>query len=280
MGRYVNAGSPVNLNSQINQGLLTWYKILSTSNMYGGGALSELVGINRRYTTYQGNLLASSHPSWSPGPSPLRGLLNFTAIGNQVNCGQYQSLTGGLGSLTVSFWYLPRSPTTFTSVIFQSGGGNFGFQIGPTATELRWAFSTSINTTSPSGAFTNNALSHVVWVFNGGGAANANRVQLYVNGTAKTLTFTGTIPSTTPVTSVNMTIGKSGVGNSAAFGIDSLRFYNQSLTANQAAQLYQEEWQGCPNTLNWIKQPVFGRSASTAFAGEEDGILYSHRTLW
>jgi hypothetical protein len=50
---------------------------------------------------------------------------------------------------------------------------------------------------------------HLAATYHGTGVTNADRLQFYVNGVAQTLTYTGTIPSITPVTSpaANLVLG-------------------------------------------------------------------------
>lgn len=70
------------------------------------------------------------------------------------------------------------------------------------------------------------AWTHVVAVYDGGGATDADKVQIYLNGTLRTLTFAGTIPTTistagTPafrVASIGAAYMDGTMGNLALFG--------------------------------------------------------------
>lgn len=48
----------------------------------------------------------------------------------------------------------------------------------------------------------------LVWVFNGAGAANADRARFWIDGVEQAQTFTGTIPATIPVTADDLYLGR------------------------------------------------------------------------
>lgn len=48
---------------------------------------------------------------------------------------------------------------------------------------------------TPAGSFPSNQWNHVVMNYDGAGAANADRLKIYINGVLQTLAFTGTIPA-------------------------------------------------------------------------------------
>lgn len=79
---------------------------------------------------------------------------------------------------------------------------------------------------------------HVVCVFNGAGSTNAERMQIYINGVAQPITFTGTIPATLVDNSHAVNIG--GKLNVAGFlgAMDEVRIYNRALSAGEAKGLY------------------------------------------
>lgn len=55
--------------------------------------------------------------------------------------------------------------------------------------------SSGANAVTTAGSFPSNAWNHLAFVFDGTGAANTDRLKLWVNGVQKTLSFTGTIPA-------------------------------------------------------------------------------------
>jgi hypothetical protein len=72
---------------------------------------------------------------------------------------------------------------------------------------------------------------HVVFTYDGTQTGNANRLKLYVNGVQKTLSFAGTIPSTTPSNTNKFTIGKETDGVQRAFfgKIDDVRVFTTNI---------------------------------------------------
>lgn len=80
---------------------------------------------------------------------------------------------------------------------------------------------------------------HAVVVFNGAGVGNSGRLKVYINGSEKTLTYTGTIPSTISDTTNAFEIGGwSNIGYYFAGIIDEFGFWSRALTAAEVATLY------------------------------------------
>ncbi len=84
------------------------------------------------------------------------------------------------------------------------------------------------------GDFPTGAWAHCAVVFDGGGAANADRLKIYKNGTSLTLTFSGTIAATlvdsTNVLSLMYEASGGGVGN---IRLANFKWFSASLTAAQ-----------------------------------------------
>jgi hypothetical protein len=83
---------------------------------------------------------------------------------------------------------------------------------------------------------------HVVVVFDGTLTGNENRLKLYVNGSALSLTpddCTGTIPASTLTSSAAVAVGNSA-DNARAFKglIDEVRIYSRSLSSTDVTELY------------------------------------------
>lgn len=81
---------------------------------------------------------------------------------------------------------------------------------------------------------------HVVMIYDGTQTGNANRLILYLNGSQETLTFVGTIPSTTyDTTADNFHVGT--VSGSSFFWdgrIDELGVWSRALTGSEVTELY------------------------------------------
>ncbi|MHC4570758.1 MAG: LamG-like jellyroll fold domain-containing protein [Planctomycetota bacterium] len=80
---------------------------------------------------------------------------------------------------------------------------------------------------------------HVAFVYDGDGAANADRLKVYVDGQEKTLSFAGTIPSLLQDSSASVKIGKFGGILDRYFNgiIDDVRIYNRALSAEEMLEL-------------------------------------------
>jgi len=92
------------------------------------------------------------------------------------------------------------------------------------------------------GNFTSNDLlwHHLVAVFTGGGANNAARLAVYLDGVQKTLTFNGTIPSAIDnPTSVRLGRTFTTAENYGSGLIAEAAIYNRALTAPEVADLYR-----------------------------------------
>jgi len=84
---------------------------------------------------------------------------------------------------------------------------------------------------------------HITQVFNGVGAANVDRLVVYVDGVPATLSFSGTIPAvTTDMSTWDMTIGTAA--SSFAGRIDDFRIYSTALTGIDAADLHARSRRG------------------------------------
>ncbi|MFC1756461.1 LamG domain-containing protein [Patescibacteria group bacterium] len=79
---------------------------------------------------------------------------------------------------------------------------------------------------------------YLTMVFDGTQVGNNNRLKLYINGSEETLTFTGTIPSTTADVTNGFDIGYSIFTLDGK--IDEVRVYNRALSINEITELYNQ----------------------------------------
>ena len=99
------------------------------------------------------------------------------------------------------------------------------------------------------GTITANTWNNVVMVFDGGGAANADRLKLYINGSLITFaSFSGTIPTQTgTMLSSGLHVGERYNGVNYFNGnIDSYSIFSNSLTQQNVTDIYNG---GTPTTL-------------------------------
>jgi hypothetical protein len=80
---------------------------------------------------------------------------------------------------------------------------------------------------------------HVAFVYDGEGAANADRLRVYVDGQEKTLSFAGTIPSFLQNSSASVKIGKFGgiLGRYFNGAMDDVRIYNRALNSDEIGEM-------------------------------------------
>jgi hypothetical protein len=98
---------------------------------------------------------------------------------------------------------------------------------------------------------TANTWHHVVIAYNGGGAANADRLKMYIDGSSVTLSFSGTIPSaltTNALTSHQIPNSASLAGiNPMSGNIDEVAYWDgTTLTSGNVTDIYNS---GVPNDL-------------------------------
>lgn len=77
-----------------------------------------------------------------------------------------------------------------------------------------------------------------VWVYDGGGVGNANRLKVWFDGSSQTLTFGGTIPATTPsgagIGTFNMGRRYSGDFANSNMEVAEIGIWNVTLTTDEA----------------------------------------------
>jgi hypothetical protein len=197
----------------------------------------------------------TNDPTWTTGM--IGSAISFDGVDDVVSFGPMPS-TQGQGQMTWAFWVYA---TTFV--------GNNSFFVGKSkpnmATEMAWAVFnaptgwrgttrdigvyingdlTSNDTAcfTPSQPLTDAQWNHVVVVFDGTLTGNENRLKIYVNGSALSLTAddcTGTIPTSTLTSSAAVTVGNSADKARAFKGvIDEVRIYSRSLSSTDVAELY------------------------------------------
>jgi len=85
------------------------------------------------------------------------------------------------------------------------------------------------------GQFASNdtAWHHIVMIFDGTATGNTNRLKVYFDGVAQTLSYQGTVPATTASNTANFFIGEDTDG-----AIDDVQIYNRMLTESEVQQIY------------------------------------------
>ena len=123
--------------------------------------------------------------------------------------------------------------------------GCFSFQVQSDAGTLVGSIANAINDAGNNYGLSGNVISagvwaHVVWRYYGAGAANADRLKLYVNNVEKALTFTGTIPATLTAATATVKTGVFGGTITRYFNgrIAEVVMYDHALSVGEIAALY------------------------------------------
>jgi hypothetical protein len=143
--------------------------------------------------------------------------------------------------LTVSFWGRPRTTASrleLNQATNSTARGGYGFAEDGNA----YLVPASVNDYG----FCNwstlgvSQFIHFVGVFDGIRSGNAQRAKIYLNGTERTLSFVGTIPSVTGTFTEPMRLGaRVGLTSFSDGQVDDIRIYNRALTATEVSQLWQ-----------------------------------------
>ncbi len=186
-------------------------------------------------------------PTWTG-----QGELSFDGIDDYVDIADDTSLDMAT-KLTVALWM--KQPVLAIKKAFAA---KWDYQ-----TQGCWAFQTDNQNPDELRVFTATALNdngsggngrttdanmvaeswyHVAFVYDGDGAANSDKLKIYVDGQEKTLSFAGTIPSFLQNSSASVKIGKFGGILDRYFNglIDDVRIYERYLSTEEILQLYQD----------------------------------------
>lgn len=79
---------------------------------------------------------------------------------------------------------------------------------------------------------------HFVWVYDGTGVTNGDRLKVYVDGVSGSLTFGGTIPATTTAGTSGFEISRKHTAAAFSGSIDNVSYYSGTLSLAQAQAIY------------------------------------------
>jgi hypothetical protein len=202
----------------------------------GTTTLNDLVGTNHGTLT---NMDPATDWVVDTGAGGIRAL-DFDGVNDHVNCGNIA--INNVSQIAYSVWVKPR--------VFASFAGILGKYASTTSdTELLAASSSLIQTVrngadsqfrSTGSVLTLNAWIHLVIVFDGTQAIQANRMQIYANGNLVPQTNSNSLPATTANNVANFFIGRypGPAGTTIDARIDDVRIFDQALTATDIADLY------------------------------------------
>ena len=220
------------------------------------------MGFNKKFFT-TGGIVASS-----PAAAAFDPLQNFETVTYTGN-GSTQNITGyirkgaafngssskidlsnlGLGGAatrTISAWINVNS-LSGNRTIFQYGNSaannRFGFAIEATTGKLYVEYYGRDAITSSS-QITVGSWFHVVATYNGGAIETATNTQIYVNGSAVSMSTTGTETGVANTTDSNYGIGYRRASSTQYFNgkIDQVRIFDKALSSSEVTTLYGETY--------------------------------------
>ena len=205
-------------------------------NEGGGKAIYDLSG-NRNTGTFYGDT------KWVPGK--FGSCLSFDGNADYVNMGTLPGVLDNVSVFTISCWVnWPIGPGNYDIVLGKYSDSTHAVSLNANATGTYLAFSVCNGSTSY--AYISDFVLvgvwyHLVFVFDGAGATNSDRLKIYSNGQQRTLTFNGTIPSATPsIPSTPFYLGYTSSTYCLLGLLDDVMIFNRVLTASEIQQLYRE----------------------------------------
>lgn len=248
--RRVDARDPVNRPHPLNRGRAAWWLALPHNS--GGATWYDLMGLNPGVFTSMGNTSngwrnAPARPG-SLGP----GVLTDGTAG-AVNCGAPAGLNSAAQAAYAGWVYKPSNSTTagLGGSSGVSGGNNrFSFNWFTDGTGYFAAESSALaygTCTIPVG------WNRVFCCFDGAGAGNAGRLQVFLGGVPQALTFSGTIGTAIGTVSP-FTIGRDSSDRPAAGQYDDVALWLGLSGASApafAAMDYDQSRRGYPDALNY-----------------------------
>lgn len=133
--------------------------------------------------------------------------VNFDGSNDNLACSSNGSLASG-ASMTVGLRCKPDVATSNRVPFARSSSTVGGWSIQTSSAALRFHVGNpGANFGEVASAIAANTERTYVWVYDGGGATNADRLKLWIDGVAQSVTFTGTIPATVPAAALSLSIG-------------------------------------------------------------------------
>jgi len=133
--------------------------------------------------------------------------IHFDGTDDNLFAASNASLNSG-AVLVVALHARPHVTTSNRVPICRSQSTSGSWSMQTNTTGLRFHVGTpGTNFGEVSSALVVNSERTYIWAFDGGGATNADRLKCWINGTAQTVNFTGTIPATIPASSNTLSMG-------------------------------------------------------------------------
>jgi len=172
------------------------------------------------------------------------GAYEFDGVNDYVDCGDMDE-TEDVSELTISVWVKPQDVTSLgagAGILGKSVNNDYRYGIFCAGSSEHIYLQMSNNSNAYGRA--NNVIhsgewSHLVMVYNGNGATDADKIKFYYNSDEQSLSYGGTIASTIPILSNNFLIGRQQNKPFFNGSIDEAMMFNRSLSAEEVKRLYE-----------------------------------------
>lgn len=216
------------------------------------GPMADIISNLELHAEYEGNLNSSVNGYTGTGtgsPTYATGHGGGQALDLENSSGQYVTYStgipiSGVSQLTYAAWVWIESHADFRNICNKGSGNNYltlgtGGTGAGSQTGLLAGVGSGQYGVTPGSVLTTGAWHHVAYVYDGTQTGNANRLKVYVDKVQQTLTFTGTIDSTTPAGATGaFIVGDLGSNPSWDGLIDDLRVYTRALTQSDINELF------------------------------------------
>jgi len=178
--------------------------------------------------------------------------LTFDGVDESVNLGRVTA-TESASNISLSFWFKVPSLASNEQLLGRFNSSNAKQLKCNTKTGGEFAFWTrnsadtaGVECRTPASTIAANTWYHALVTYDGTQGTNAGKVKIYIDGVSQTLTFSGTVKSTTDNGTNNFLIG--GIAGGAGYCLmDEVRIYDYTLTGTDATNIYNS---GSPTEEN------------------------------
>lgn len=231
--------------STLPNGLISYWKLDEASgsafDAFGANTLTDnntvtsavgKVGTARQFTAANSESLSIAD----------NASFNVITTGLTVSMWLYPDSLGSVACPICKFTYQTDGEWAVDTSVF--GTGDIRVLIAANATDATNRATTAV------GLLAIGVWTHVVAVFDGAGALNADRLKIYVNGVSQTLAFNGTIPATIRNGTAPLIVGDWGgtiaAGHYWNGRIDEVKLASRAWTAAEIAEDYANGLAGRP----------------------------------